>query len=114
MHNLYPIEILSLPLRAKGMALYSLIQSAAGVVQNYGISVGIQKVGYKIWVVYIAYNAIQLVIAYLIFPETSDLSLEDIDYIFETKGEQPVKLSLKIEKARIAREKALAAGEGDV
>lgn len=26
MHNLYPVEILSLPLRAKGMGLYSMIQ----------------------------------------------------------------------------------------
>jgi MFS family permease len=26
MHNLYPVEILSLPLRAKGMGLYGLIQ----------------------------------------------------------------------------------------
>jgi hypothetical protein len=114
MHNLYPVEVLSLPLRAKGMALYALVQSAAGVVQTYGISVGIEKVGYKIWVVYIAYNTIQLGIAYLVFPETSKLSLEDIDYIFETPGEKPVPLSLKIEQARKEREKALANGEGDV
>lgn len=33
MHNLYPIEILSLPLRAKGMSLYSLIQGGAGACQ---------------------------------------------------------------------------------
>jgi MFS family permease len=38
MHNLYPVEVLSLPLRAKGMAFYSIVQSAAGVVQQYGIS----------------------------------------------------------------------------
>lgn len=45
MHNLYPIEILSLPLRAKGMGLYGLIQGGAGAAQSYGIGVGIQKVG---------------------------------------------------------------------
>jgi hypothetical protein len=71
LHNLYPVEILSLPLRAKGMALYSLVQSAAGVVQTYGISVGISKLGYKIWVVYIVYNSIQLVLVKFLFPETS-------------------------------------------
>jgi MFS family permease len=104
MHNLYPVEVLSLPLRAKGMAFYSIVQSAAGVVQNYGISVGIGKVGYKIWVVYIVYNCLQLVASYFLFPETSKLSLEDIDYIFETPNENPVKLSLRIEKARKDRE----------
>lgn len=103
MHNLYPVEVLSLPLRAKGMAFYSIVQSAAGVVQTYGISIGIAKLGYKIWVVYIVYNILQCFAAYYIFPETSKLSLEDIDYIFETANENPVKLSLRIEKGRKER-----------
>lgn len=106
MHNLYPVEVLSLPLRAKGMGFYNMVQGAAGVVQSYGISVGIQKVGYKIWVVYIVYNTLQLIAAYFVFPETSKLSLEEIDTIFETPGSNPVKLSLKIEKAREERERA--------
>lgn len=103
MHNLYPVELLSLTLRSKGMGLYNMVQGAAGVVQSYGISVGIGKIGYKIWVVYIAYNTIQLIVAYFVFPETSKLSLEEIDTIFETPGVAPVKMSLKIEKARKER-----------
>ncbi|KAK7703058.1 hypothetical protein SLS64_009329 [Diaporthe eres] len=110
MHNLYPVEILSLPLRAKGMGFYNMVQGAAGVVQNYGISVGIQKVGYKIWVVYIVYNTLQLVAAYFVFPETSKLNLEEIDTIFETPGSNPVKLSLKIEKAREEKERLAREG----
>lgn len=94
MHNLYPVEILSLNLRSKGMGLYGLIQGVCGVVEAYGISIGIEKVGYKIWVVYIAYNTIQLGLSYFIFPETANLSLEEIDSIFETPGIQPVKMSL--------------------
>jgi hypothetical protein len=67
-HNLYPVEVLSLTLRARGMGLYGMIQGAAGTVQNHGISVGINKLGYKIWVVYIVYNCLQLVAAYFLFP----------------------------------------------
>ncbi|KAL4921900.1 general substrate transporter [Aspergillus aurantiobrunneus] len=100
MHNLYPIEVLSLPLRAKGMGLYGVIQGAAGAVQTYGISVGIEKIGYKIWVVYIAYNTVQLVLSYFVFPETSRLSLEEIDAIFETPGVAPVKMSRDIYRAK--------------
>lgn len=103
MHNLYPVEVLSLALRAKGMGLYSLIQGGAGAVQTYGISVGISKIGYKIWVVYIVYNTIQLILSYFVFPETSGLSLEEIDAVFETPGVSPVKMSLDIEKAKKER-----------
>ncbi|KAE9363922.1 MFS sugar transporter-like protein [Stipitochalara longipes BDJ] len=100
MHNIYPVEILSLSLRAKGMGLYSLIQSAANTVQQYGIGVGFEKIGYKLWVVYIVYNTIQLGLSYFCFPETSALSLEEIDAVFETSGVKPVKMSLDIKKAQ--------------
>lgn len=111
MHNLYPVEILSLPLRAKEMGLYSLIQGGgASAVQTYGIGVGIGKVGYKIWVVYIAYNTVQLILSYFIFPETSGLSLE-IDSVFETPGVAPVKMPLDIQKAK--KERAAARRDED-
>lgn len=113
MHNLYPVEILSLPLRAKGMGLYSAFQSAAGVVNTYAISLGIQQLGYKIWAVYIGYNLVQLIASYFIFPETSKLSLEEIDTIFETKGTDPVRLSLRISKAKRERKKAEVEGSGN-
>lgn len=82
------------------MGLYSLIQSAASTVQNYGIAVGFERIGYKLWVVYIVYNTIQLVLSYFCFPETSALSLEEIDAVFETPGVKPVKMSLDIKKAQ--------------
>lgn len=105
MHNLYPVEILSLALRAKGMGLYGLIQGAAGTVHNYGISVGIEKLGYKIWCVYIVYNTVQLALSYFLFPETFGLSLEEIDAVFETPRVHPVKMSLDIQKAKQERQR---------
>lgn len=43
------------------MGLYGVIQGACGAIEAYGISIGISKVGYKIWCVYIVYNTLQLV-----------------------------------------------------
>ncbi|PNH40843.1 hypothetical protein VD0004_g6207 [Verticillium dahliae] len=105
MHNLYPVELLSLPLRAKGMGLYVLFQNCASTVHNYGIAVGIDKLKYKIWAVYIVYNTLQIIAAYFWFPETSKLNLEEIDHIFETPGANPVKLSVKIADAKHAQYK---------
>lgn len=104
MHNLYPVELISLNLRARGMGIYGLIQGVAGTINNYGISVGIAELGYKIWCVYIVYNSIQLVLAYYLFPETKDLTLEEIDVIFDTPGVNPVKMSKIIEKSRKERD----------
>ncbi|GAB5585963.1 hypothetical protein Unana1_00863 [Umbelopsis nana] len=105
MHNLYPVELVSLTLRARGMGLYGLIQGVAGTINNYGISVGMAILGYKIWCVYIVYNTVQLVLAYFLFPETKGLTLEEIDTIFETPGVHPVKMSLMIEKSNKEHER---------
>lgn len=108
------------------MGLYGVIQGACGAIEAYGISIGISKVGYKIWCVYIVYNMLQLVgkpscplgrllessfliASYFIFPETSKLSLEEIDAVFETPGVAPVKMSLDIQKAK--KERARLDGE---
>ncbi|KAI6708649.1 sugar transporter [Diplocarpon mali] len=99
MHN-HPVELLSLALGAKGMVLYGLVQGAAGTVNNYGIPVGINKIGYKIWVVCVAYKLIQLVLAYHIFPETHGLTLEEMDAVFETPGVRPVKTLMDIQTAK--------------
>lgn len=85
------------------MGVYAFIQGAAGSVQNYGISIGIEKLGYKIWAVYVVYNTLQLVASYFVFPETFGLSLEEIDVVFETRGINPVKMSLDIQKAKKQR-----------
>ncbi|KAK2740049.1 MFS sugar transporter [Colletotrichum kahawae] len=114
MHNLYPVELLSLPLRAKGMGLFAMFQAIAAVIHSYGIGIGVGKIGYKIWAVYIVYNFLQIIVSYYLFPETSKLNLEEIDNIFETPGTNPVKLSIKIanakrEKEKLERETASAA-----
>jgi hypothetical protein len=100
MHNLYPVEVLALPLRAKGLGMFTFLQGVCGVVQTYGISVGISDIGYKIFAVYVVYNLCQLVASYFIFPETYALTLEEIDAVFETPGVHPVKMSLDIQKAK--------------
>lgn len=68
--------------------------------------------------VYIAYNCIQLALAYFLFPEVSfkllrlldtssdflqqtyGLSLEEVDAVFETKGVHPVTMSKRIQQVK--------------
>lgn len=56
------------------MGLYGVIQGACGAIEAYGISIGIAKVGYKIWCVYIVYNTLQLVGKFVRYiPDSSDM-----------------------------------------
>jgi hypothetical protein len=55
---------------------------------------------YTLGAVYVGYNLLQLVLSYFVFPETANLSLEEIDAVFETKGVNPVPMSLNIQKAK--------------
>ena len=49
---------------------------------------------------YIAYNTVQLILSYLVFPETSILSPEEIDAILETPRVAPVKMLLDIQNVK--------------
>jgi hypothetical protein len=52
--------------------------------------------------------------SYFIFPETSKLSLEEIDAVFETPGVAPVKISLDIQKAKAERARLDREAEGSI
>ncbi|KAJ5161308.1 hypothetical protein N7492_006700 [Penicillium capsulatum] len=76
---LYPTEINSLPMRTKGAAL----ATATDWITNFTIveitPIGIQNISWKFWIVWTVTNAIFLPIIYLLYPETANRSLEDID-----------------------------------
>lgn len=43
---------------------------------------GFDNIGYRYWIVYAVINAAIVPIVYLFFPETMDLSLEQMDEVF--------------------------------
>lgn len=68
------------------------------VVNTYGISVGIEKIQWKLYLVYIGWILVELVVIYFFFVETAGKTLEEMSQIFEAKN--PAKKSL--EKTRVA------------
>ena len=100
MHSIYPNEVLHYTQRAKGMGAYSLFQACFAIVQTYGVSAGIDKIGWKIYFVFIFIDICSIILTYLFFPEFKSLSLEEIDLVFETPGTHPVKLSQKLQQAK--------------
>lgn len=91
--TLYPTECLENRTRAKGTSLKFLSVNIAMILNMYGISVGIEAIGWKLYLVYIIWMVIEIAVMYFYFPETAGKTLEELSTIFQAKN--PRKESLK-------------------
>ncbi|KAJ4127908.1 hypothetical protein NW768_008191 [Fusarium equiseti] len=88
---LYPVEVLSYEMRAKGMAFSSLFTNAAMLVMQFGIPVALKNIAWKTYIVFCIWCVCQAGILYFLVPETKNRTLEELDYIFSSPS--PVKAS---------------------
>lgn len=93
LQTLYAVECLENRTRAKGSGLNFLFLNIAMVVNTFGISVGIEKIGWKLYLVYIGWICVELVIIYFFFVETAGKTLEEMGEIFNAPN--PRKASTK-------------------
>jgi sugar porter (SP) family MFS transporter len=95
---LYPVEVLSFEMRAKGMAFSNLAVSAATLVNQFAYPVALKQIKWKTYLVFVLWCPIQAAVIYFFIPETKNRTLEELDDIFHAKN--PRKASL--EKKKIA------------
>ena len=91
--GLYPYEVLSYRQRAKGASLYSLTNSAAALVNQFGTPVALARIGWKMYLILTCWLAVQTVWAFFTITETRGFTLEELDDIYAAKN--PVKESIK-------------------
>ncbi|KAI9164190.1 Lactose permease-like protein [Paramyrothecium foliicola] len=93
---LYPAEILSNEIRAKGMAAQSFISGLAGFINMYATPVALGNIGWKTYTIFLVFHAVHWVMMYFVTVETKGRSLEELDEIFNDP--HPVKRSKQIVK----------------
>lgn len=96
LQTLYSVECLENRTRAKGSGLNFLFLNIAMVVNTYGISVGIEAIAWKLYIVYCVWIAIEIVVIYFFFVETAGKTLEELGEIFNAPN--PRKESTKTVK----------------
>lgn len=69
---LYPVEVLSYEMRAKGMAFSALAVNASGSLNQFAWPVALAKIGWKTYIIFVVWDAIQTVIMYYLLPETKN------------------------------------------
>ena len=75
---LYPVEVLSFEMRAKGLAFSSLVVNAAGLVNQFAWPVALASIGWKIYVILMFWCFFQAVIIYLYIPETRRRTVSNV------------------------------------
>lgn len=90
---LYPVEVLSFELRAKGMAFSSLSVNAAGLLNQFAWPISLKQIGWKTYIVFMVWCVVQTAVFYFFLPETKQRTLEELDEVFAAQN--PVKASLK-------------------
>lgn len=67
---LFPVEVLSFEQRAKGMAFSSFATNAAGLLNQFAWPVSMKNIGWKTYIVFTIWDAVQVVVVYFLIPET--------------------------------------------
>jgi sugar porter (SP) family MFS transporter len=106
---LYPVEVLSYEMRAKGMAFSALSVNAAGLLGQFAWPVSLANIGWKTYCVFVGWCAVQTAVFYFFLPETKQRTLEELDELFAAPN--PVKASLKSHKLMVTAEKEVVGVE---
>ncbi|KAJ7166086.1 general substrate transporter [Mycena filopes] len=80
---LYCAEVMSQDMRAKGMAVHILISNIAGFINTFGNSVGLKKLTWRYYFVFVAWDLVASVLWYFLGVETNGRTLEELDEIFD-------------------------------
>ncbi|KAH8820741.1 putative hexose carrier protein [Xylogone sp. PMI_703] len=80
---LYPPEVMNYSIRANGLALSSFALNAFAVVFVYIMPIGIDNIGWKMYMVNASWDIVILILIAVFWVETKGKTLEEIDAIFE-------------------------------
>ncbi|KAL1893133.1 hypothetical protein Sste5346_006565 [Sporothrix stenoceras] len=94
----YGPEILPLEYRSVGVGLANSTLWVFGFAVTMFVPPAITNIGWRIYIIFAAFNLSYVPIVYFFFPETSGLSLEMIDLAFMDRTKGPVKCAAELRR----------------
>jgi hypothetical protein len=73
---LFPVEVLSFEMRAKGMAFSNLALTTAMLINQFAYPIALEKIEWRLYIVFACWCPIQAFIVWLFIPETKNRTLE--------------------------------------
>ena len=83
---LYPAEVLSYENRAKGLALQGWCTAAVSLINTFGLPPALAALQWKTYLIFMAWDVVGIVTIWYFIVETKQLSLEELDDVFEAKN----------------------------
>ncbi|KAH9870221.1 hypothetical protein J1614_007144 [Plenodomus biglobosus] len=102
---LYPVEVLSFEMRAKGMAFSNLALTTAMLINQFAYPIAMEKIGWKLYIVFAVWCPVQAFVCWLYLPETKNRTLEEIDDIFNSPNPR---------NASLVKRKVAADSQGNI
>lgn len=93
LQSMYIAETLTTETRAKGSAIGNLASSISSTVIQYSSGPAFADIKYYFYLVFVAWDILEVIFIYFFFPETKQRTLEELSEVFEAKN--PVKKSLE-------------------
>ncbi|KOS36789.1 hypothetical protein ACN38_g12444 [Penicillium nordicum] len=79
----YTAEILPFSFRTKGLALFTSFGTMANAFNQFVNPIALDALKWKYYAVYIVILSFYLVFAYLMYPETKNLTIEEVSLVFD-------------------------------
>lgn len=73
----------------------------------------INRLQWKAYLIFMITNLLFVPLLYFCYPETAQLTLEEMDLLYTTKGENPIKISKRIRREKAMGIRALEAGSSN-
>ncbi|KAL1868230.1 hypothetical protein VTK73DRAFT_3792 [Phialemonium thermophilum] len=84
MLNSYVAEVSPFSLRAKAFVISSFGDAAANIFSSYTNPIGLKAIGWKYYIVWCCVLVSNFTIIYFFYPETKNLSLEEVGQLFDS------------------------------
>jgi hypothetical protein len=92
---LYPVEVLSFEMRAKGMAFSNLSLTTAMLINQFAYPIALKNIQWKLYIVFVVWCPIQAFIVWMFIPETKNRTLEvswmckfAVGFVFANSGQE--------------------------
>lgn len=86
LQTLYTVECLENRTRARGSGLNYLFLNVAMAINTVGISTAMERIGWKLYLVFIGWITIEILLVYFFAVETAGKTLEELGGIFEARN----------------------------